>query len=199
MDVAIVDSGCANVASVVFALERLGARAFATRDEADIRAAPRVIFPGVGAAGTAMARLRETGLDTVIPALGQPLLGICLGMQIMHEGSAEGDVDCLGIFPGRAQPIARAPGRRVPHMGWNSLTIRATGDPLIAGLDDGAYVYFVHGYALPVGANTVATCDYGGPFDAIVRRGNFWGCQFHPERSGRAGATILKNFVGLEA
>ena len=193
--VAIIDSGCANVASVAFAVERCGGRPFVTAEPGRVAAADRVILPGVGAAGTFMKQLKETGLDRLLPTLTQPVLGICLGMQVMYQASDEGDVACLGILSGRALPIPRSNGLRVPHMGWNQLAVRQRDDPLVAGLDDGSYVYFAHGYCLPAGPAAVAECDYGGRFSAIVRRGNFWGCQFHPERSGKVGARILGNFL----
>jgi len=192
--VAIIDSGGANIASLVFALRRLGCEATLTRDPAAVRAASRVILPGVGAAADAMSRLAGQGLAEVIPALRQPLLGICLGMQLLFESSDEGPVRCLGILAGTARRFQPAAGRPVPHMGWNQL---ATGreSPLLAGVTSGEYAYFVHSYALPPGADTVATCDYGGPFSAAVSRANFHGTQFHPERSGTTGARILRNFL----
>jgi glutamine amidotransferase len=194
-EVAIIDSGCANIASVAFAVERCGGRAFATVEPERIKSADRVILPGVGAAGTAMKRLKETGLDRLLPTLRQPLLGICLGMQVMCEATEEGDVPCLGILPGKAVPIPPSDGFRVPHMGWNQLAVRQSDDPLLAGLGDGSYVYFAHGYCLPVDPTTIAECNYSGRFSAIVRRDNFWACQFHPERSGKVGAKIIRNFM----
>jgi len=194
--VAIVDNGGGNVASVRFALERLGAEALLTSDPERIRAAPRVILPGVGAARDAMRRLTDTGLDRLIPALTQPVLGICLGMQLLYAASAEGDTACLGILPGAAGRLAAAPGRAVPHMGWNQL-LPLRPSALLAGIAAGDYAYFVHSYALPPGPDTVATCDYGGPFTAVVSRGNFHGTQFHPERSAATGARLLANFLAL--
>jgi glutamine amidotransferase len=195
-EVVIIDNGGGNVASVRYALERLGCAALVTRDPERIRAAPCVILPGVGAARDAMRRLTSAGLDRLIPTLTQPVLGICLGMQLLYSASAEGDTDCLGILPGRATRLVEAPGRAVPHMGWNQLQpVRES--PLLAGIAAGDYAYFVHSYALPPGPDTVATCDYGGPFTAIVSRRNFHGAQFHPERSARAGARLLANFVAL--
>ena len=194
--VAIIDNGGGNVASVRYALERLGAEAVLTADPERIRAAPRVILPGVGAARDAMRRLADTGLDRLIPALTQPVLGICLGMQLLYASSTEGDTACLGILPGGAARLVAAPGRAVPHMGWNQLVpVRAS--PLLAGIVAGDYAYFVHSYALPPGPDTVATCDYGGAFTAIVSRGNFHGAQFHPERSAASGARLLANFLAL--
>ncbi len=194
----IIDNGGGNVASVRYALERLGVTAVLSDDPARVRAAARVILPGVGAARDAMRRLAASGLDRLIPTLAQPVLGICLGMQLLYAASAEGDTDCLGIIPGRATRLAEAPGRAVPHMGWNQLEPLAP-SPLLAGIAAGDYAYFVHSYALPPGPDTVATCDYGGPFTAVVSRGNFHGAQFHPERSAATGARLLANFLALEA
>ncbi|HXC10701.1 MAG TPA: imidazole glycerol phosphate synthase subunit HisH [Steroidobacteraceae bacterium] len=191
----IVASG-ANIASLQFALQRLDADATVSADPDLIRAASHVILPGVGAAAVAMSRLRQSGLDSVIPALRQPVLGICLGMQLLHESSQEGDVACLGIIPGGAVRFAEDPGRPVPHMGWNTLEIRRP-SPLLAGLTDGDYAYFVHSYALDVGAATVASADYGGHFSACVQWRNFYGAQFHPERSAAVGARLLENFLAI--
>jgi glutamine amidotransferase len=195
-DLVIIDSGGANIASLVYALERLGCAAHLSADPVEIRSAARVILPGVGAAADAMARLRAHGLVDVIPRLTQPLLGICLGMQLLFESSEEGDTRCLGVFPGAVRRFAAAPGRPVPHMGWNSL--HAVADvPLLAGIRDGDYAYFVHSFAAPVGEHTLARCAYGADFSAVVGRGNFMATQFHPERSAAAGARILANFLGL--
>jgi glutamine amidotransferase len=192
-DVAIIDSGGANIASLVFALRRLGCEAVLTRDPGCIREARRVILPGVGAAADAMERLAANGLERLIPTLSQPVLGICLGMQLLFQESEEGPARCLGIIPGTARRFATGAGP-VPHMGWNQVQ-RRTESPLLSGIEDGEYFYFVHSYALPPGPDTVATTDYGGPFTAIACRGNFHGTQFHPERSGRAGARVLRNFL----
>ena len=193
--VVIVASG-ANIASLQFALQRLDADASVSADPEEIRAAGHVILPGVGAAAVAMSRLRQSGLDTVIPVLRQPVLGICLGMQLLHESSQEGDVACLGVIPGGAARFADDPGRPVPHMGWNTLEIRRP-SPLLAGLSDGDYAYFVHSYALDVGAATVASANYGGHFSACVQWRNFYGAQFHPERSATVGARLLENFLAI--
>jgi glutamine amidotransferase len=195
-DVAIIDNGGANIASLRFALERLGADAHLTADPVELRAAPRVILPGVGEAAEAMRRLNSLGLVEVIRDLRQPVLGICLGMQMLFETSEEGDTRCLGILPGRAERFADRDGFPVPHMGWNQLEI-ASPDPLLRGIERGDYVYFVHGYAVPVGPWTVATTDYGGAFSSVVRQGNFVGTQFHPERSAATGARLLANFLEL--
>lgn len=194
----IIDNGGGNVASVRYALQRLGVEATVSADAAELRAAARLILPGVGAAREAMTRLRAAGLERVIPALTRPVLGICLGMQLLYAASDEGDTACLGILPGRAERLAGAPGLCVPHMGWNRLAATRA-SPLLAGIDPGEYAYFVHSYALPVNADTVATCEHGRPFTAVVSRGNFHGVQFHPERSGATGSQLLANFLGLDA
>jgi glutamine amidotransferase len=196
--VAIIDNGGGNVASVRYALERLGCPAVLTRDPAEVRSAARVILPGVGAARDAMQRLAASGLDRLIPALTQPVLGICLGMQLLYTASDEGDTPCLGIIAGRATRFAASHGHPVPHMGWNQLEpVRAS--PLLAGIGRGDYAYFVHSYALPPGPATVATCAYGADFSAVVSHGNFHGAQFHPERSAGTGARLLANFLALPA
>ena len=197
IDVAIIDSGGANIASLEYALARLGCVGTLTREPAVVRSARRVILPGVGAAGDAMKRLRAAGLADLIPELRQPVLGICLGMQLLFETSEEGDTRCLGILPGTARRFAATPDRSVPHMGWNQLQ-HDPGHPLLDGIANGDYVYFVHSYALPPGPCTISTCDYGGPFSAAVSRGNFHATQFHPERSGRTGARLLANFLELD-
>ena len=193
-EVVIIDSGGANLASLQYALDRLQVRSVVSSEAAVISAAPRVLLPGVGAAADAMARLRRAGLVEVLRALSVPVLGICLGMQLLYERSEEGDTACLGIVPGTVRRLAAAPGLPVPHMGWNSLEALAA-DPLLAGLGPRDYVYFVHGYAAPVGPDTIASVDYGGAHTAVVRRGNFRGVQFHPERSGPVGTRLLRNFL----
>lgn len=195
-EVVIIDSGGANLASLQFALERLGARAVVSADPAVVAAAPRVLLPGVGSAGDAMQRLRGAGLDRLLPTLGQPLLGICLGMQLLFERSAEGDTQGLGILPGDVSRLVVAPGRPVPHMGWNTLE-PSRPDPLLEDIAAGEHFYFVHSYAARPSATTIATTDYGGALVAIAGRDNFRGVQFHPERSGRAGARLLANFLRL--
>jgi imidazole glycerol-phosphate synthase subunit HisH len=192
--VAIVDGGGANIASLLFAIERLGRTGVLTTDPELIRSATRVILPGVGAARAAMERLVASGLDAVIPSLTQPVLGICLGLQLLFESSAEDDVPCLGIVPGRIRRLDAAPNRPVPHMGWNQLSINRR-VPLLDGVDDGDHCYFVHSYAADPGAGTMATTDYGRPFTAVLVHRNFQACQFHPERSGPTGARILANFL----
>jgi imidazole glycerol-phosphate synthase subunit HisH len=192
----IVDSGGANLASLRYALERLGARTHVSREARTLESAARVILPGVGAAADAMQRLTSLGLAALLPTLTQPVLGICLGMQLLFQRSEEGSAECLGVLPGNVRRIANAPGRPVPHMGWNQLAqVRA--DPLLEGIADEAYAYYVHSYAAPVSAATLASVEYGGALSAVVRRGNFWGTQFHPERSAGTGARLLGNFLRL--
>jgi len=193
---AIIDSGGANIGSVTHALKRLGAEPVFTADAATIRSADRVLLPGVGAAGAAMARLNELGLVQCIRELQQPVLGICLGMQLLFEDSTEDDTQCLGIIPGTLKKLEPSEGIRVPHMGWNTITATNT-DPLLSGLPEKAWFYFVHSYCAPLGASTLASCLHGESFAAIVRQGNFFGAQFHPERSARSGARLLANFLEL--
>jgi glutamine amidotransferase len=193
-DVAIIDNGGANIASLRFALDRLGASSVVTADADEIRRAPRVILPGVGAAADAMARLRASGLVELIPTLAQPVLGICLGMQLLFVSSEEGETGCLGIIPARVTRFAVRRGLPVPHMGWNQIQARNP-SPLLRDIDDGAYVYFVHSYCAPTGPWTDAVTDYGGEFSALVRHRNFMGAQFHPERSSRPGHRLLANFL----
>ena len=194
--IAIIDSGGANIASVQFALERLGARSVLTRDAVEIAAADRVLLPGVGAAPVAMKALGDAQLIEPIRQLRQPVLGICLGMQLLFGRSFEGGTDLLGILDGACHAFTPSEGRSVPHMGWNRLHPTTT-HPLLAGLDDVSHVYFVHSYYVPVNDTTIATCNYGQDFTAIAVRDNFLGCQFHPERSGQVGARILQNFMEM--
>lgn len=193
--VAIIDGGGANIASLRFALARLGVDGELTADPEVIRSASHVILPGVGAARAAMDRLRQKGLDTVIPLLRQPVLGICLGLQLLFDRSEEDDTECLGILGGVARRFTAEPGRPVPHMGWNRV-VATRPNPLLAGVPDGSYFYFVHSYAADVVAATVGQADYGWPFSAAVESGNFLATQFHPERSGALGARVLANFLG---
>jgi glutamine amidotransferase len=195
-EVAIVDSGGANLASLQFALERLGAASRITNDPHEVAAAPRVILPGVGSAAHAMQRLHSCGLVRILPTLTRPVLGICLGMQLLYERSAEGPAQCLGILPGAVTRLRPAAQRPVPHMGWNQLFALAD-DPLLTGISAGEYAYFVHSYAVSVSAATLAVTDYGAPLSAVARRANFWGTQFHPERSAGVGARILANFLRI--
>jgi imidazole glycerol-phosphate synthase subunit HisH len=196
--VAVVAYGAGNVASVRFALERLGADVRLVSTAAEIDAADRLILPGVGAAGYAMARLAELGLFEAVRTFPRPLLGVCLGQQLLFERSDEGEAQLLGLIPGRVRRMEPGPSRPVPHMGWSRLEI-VKDDPLLDGVGGDAWAYFVHGYVCPDGPATLARADYGGPVPAVVRAGNRWGCQFHPERSSAAGARILKNFLELYA
>ncbi|WP_151523444.1 imidazole glycerol phosphate synthase subunit HisH [Serinicoccus kebangsaanensis] len=195
MRVALVDGGGTNIGSVSYALERLGATSRLTADPADILAADRVILPGVGAAGAGMRRLRELGLVDTLAQVQAPLLGVCLGMQLLFERSAEdGGVATLGLVPGEVVGIPGGQGVRVPHMGWNALTGLAD-DPLLAGIEDGDRAYFVHSYAAAPSAHTLARTVHGEPWTAVVRSGLRWGAQFHPERSASVGARLLRNFL----
>jgi imidazole glycerol-phosphate synthase subunit HisH len=196
MSVVLVDAGGTNIGSVRYALQRLGVDAALTADAATIRAADKVILPGVGAAGPGMARLRELGLVELMRSLTQPVLGVCLGMQLLCAHSEEGDTACLGLIPAPVRRFVEAPGLRVPHMGWNRLAAKRS-HPLLAGLGDDDQAYFVHSYAVPVGDWSLATSDYGEAFSAVIARGNFYGMQFHPERSAAVGAKLLQNFLAL--
>ena len=193
--VVLLDSGGANLGSVQAAFARMGVDAPVTSDHARIGAASHVVLPGVGTAANAMRKLRDNGLDKLLPRLSQPLIGICVGMQLLYEGSEEGDTECLGLLPGRVRRLRPSPGVRVPHMGWNRL--RAThSHPLVGGLD-GQWMYFVHSFAAPSDDLTLAECEHGGLFSAVTASGRVMGAQFHPERSSTAGARLLRNFLEL--
>lgn len=199
MDVAIIKYNAGNIRSVLFAFERLGVSGKVTDDPEEIHKASHVIFPGVGAANSAMPYLKERGLDEVIRSLKQPFLGICLGMQLMCRHSEENDTDCLGLFdisvkkfPASGlenQPI------KIPHMGWNRLD--GVKSPLLKALPASAYCYFVHSYYAELSSETIATTDYGLTFSSALHRDNFYGVQFHPEKSAEVGEAILKNFLAL--
>lgn len=195
MRVAIIDAGGANLGSVCYAFERLGARPQVARDADELAGAERIVLPGVGAAPPAMARLRERGLDVALRASPVPVLGICLGMQLLHERSDEGDEPCLGLLRGRVRRLRPATGVRVPHMGWNALRGIARHCTLLDGIAERDACYFVHGYAIRVGVDTLAMATHGDAFAAVVRRGRYCGTQFHPERSGTVGARVLANFL----
>lgn len=195
-DAVIIGCCGANLASLGFAFERLGHSLPVTNDPARVAAASHVLLPGVGAAKAAMRGLEDNGLAALVPTLAQPVLGICLGMQLLFESSEEEDTPCLGIVPGRVARLRPSEPLPVPEMGWNELEI-ARPSPLLAGVPAGAYAYFVHSYAAPIGEHTLATTDYGGSFTSVVARDNFFGTQFHPERSSTAGAAILANFLAL--
>lgn len=193
MRVVIVDAGGANTGSVRYAFERLGIDAELVTDAASIRAADRVILPGVGTAAQVMARLQQLELVDVLRTLERPLLGICVGMQLLFESSEEGEVAGLGLLAGRVSHLRGGPGLRVPHMGWSTLrALRA--DSLVEGVE-GAQAYFVHSYAAPVTDDCVLACDHAQAFAAVVRRGHIAGTQFHPERSAEVGARVLRNFL----
>ena len=194
-DLVLLDAGGANLGSVRYALERLGVSPRLVRDADEFGTPDRVLLPGVGAAGTAMALLRERGLVPLLRDCRVPLLGICLGMQLLFESSEEGDVDGLGLLPGRVVRLHARSGLRVPHMGWNALQVERE-SALLAGLPAAAEVYFVHGYAVPPGPACVASCTHGTRFAAIVEQGHVAGFQFHPERSAAVGARLLGNFLG---
>jgi len=193
--VAIVKYNAGNVQSVLCALSRLGKEAVVTDDPSILRSADHVVFPGVGEASSAMAYLKERGLDEVILSLRQPFLGICLGMQLMCASSEEGDTDCLSIFPVKVRKFPPQEGVKVPHVGWNTITMRR-GCPLFTSLPDKGWCYFVHSFYAEKSVYSVALSEYDGVlFSSALRRDNFYGCQFHPEKSSDLGETILKNFL----
>lgn len=199
MTIALIDAGGANLGSVRYALARLGVEPRIVRDADALGDPERIILPGVGAAAPAMALLRERGLDRAIVASAAPLLGICLGMQLLFASSAEGDVECLGLLPGRVEKMTSSNGIRIPHMGWNRLETqaRADGEPwrLLDGIETGAYAYFVHSYAVPVVDCTAAAATHGADFSAAIESGRLYGMQFHPERSSEIGLRMLANFL----
>ena len=197
MRLAIIDSGGANIASLIFAVERLGVQGEVTADANVVRNATHVILPGVGAATDCMARLRSAGLIDTIRELRQPMLGICVGMQLLFESSEEGDTPCLGLLPGEVRRFADKEGYPVPHMGWNQLEF-SSASPLLKDIVPGDYVYYVHSYAAPLGEHTLAASAYSDRFSAVVQKGNVYGAQFHPERSARIGSLLLRNFLQLQ-
>ncbi len=194
MKVVLIDYGAGNIQSVRFALNRLGVEPALSSDPEAIRSADKVIFPGVGEAGSAMRHLRKSNLENIIPQLTQPFLGICLGMQLMCDRSEEGDTTCLGIIPGTVQKFIPENGEKVPHMGWNS--IRNGEGTLFQDLD-GAHFYFVHSYYVPENEFTIALTDYVLPFSAGIRKDNFYACQFHPEKSGLSGSAMIEKFLQI--
>ncbi|WP_417483899.1 imidazole glycerol phosphate synthase subunit HisH [Maricaulis salignorans] len=196
MKIGVIDTGCANLASVRFALERAGLEHVAAAKPSGLGDCARLILPGVGSAAPAMARLTDRGWTEMLRGDDRPLLGICLGMQLLFDRSEEGGVDGLGLIAGDVIRLPRAAGLVWPHMGWNELEGLAPDEPLLAGIAPGSHAYFVHGYYAAPGPATRARCDYGTPISALVRKGHVAGCQFHPERSGAAGARILMNFAG---
>ena len=192
----IIASVGANLASLQFAIGRVGVDAPVTEDPEQIRNASHVFLPGVGAARDAMTRLDAAELTALIPQLSQPVLGICLGMQLLFSGSDEDQAVCLGIIPGQACRFPQDSTLPVPQMGWNQLRLRGS-SILLNGIVDGGYAYFIHSYALPEGDYTRATMEYAAPFSAVVEQDNFYGTQFHPERSAGLGARLLANFLDL--
>lgn len=199
IDLVLIDAGGANLGSVRYAFERIGIVPRIVRDPDGLAGADRIVLPGVGAAAPAMASLRSQGLETALRETRLPLLGICLGMQLLYDASEEGDVDCLALVPGHVRRMQPQAGVRIPHMGWNVLRRRsgivASDSVLMDGIQDGDEAYFVHGFAAPVDDHTLASTHHGEPFAAMVRHGHCVGMQFHPERSSTLGATLLRNFV----
>lgn len=195
--IAIVDYDTGNICSVTNALKRVGCTDWVYTDDKTILAqADKVILPGVGEASTAMAKLAERGLDTFIPTLTQPVLGICVGTQLMCQSSEEGNVDCMGIFRTKVKKFDnKLSSLKVPHMGWNQITDLRT--PLFKDIDEGAYIYYVHSFYPELCEDTIATTQYINAFSGALGRDNFFGTQFHPEKSGAVGAQILKNFLEL--
>lgn len=193
MKVTILKYNAGNVRSVTIALNRLGIEPIVSDVEEVLLSADKVIFPGVGQASTAMKYLQDKGLDQLIPRLKMPFLGICLGLQLMCRHTEENDTDCLNIFP--LKVLKFPPDDKVPHMGWN--TIHTLKGPLTQGLSDASYLYFVHSYYAKLSQNTIAVTDYIFPFSALLEKDNFYAVQAHPEKSGEAGSTILKNFLKL--
>lgn len=200
MKIAIIKYNAGNIFSVNYAIKRLGYEAEITDDPGKILAADKVIFPGVGEAGTTMKYLHEHGLDALIKSLKQPVLGICIGMQLLCKHSEESDVDCLGIFDATVKRFvvpetATSQGYKIPHMGWNTLQYQPSN--LLQGLPQNPYVYFVHSYHATLCAETIVTTEYIEPFSSALHKDNFYAVQFHPEKSGQLGARILQNFLKL--
>lgn len=189
----IVDTGCANISSVYFAIKRLGVDAVISHNAKIIKAAAKVILPGVGTAHNAMAKLQQAELISTLQSLQQPLLGICLGMQMLNRHSMEGNVACLNLIDGDVLPLQSA-GLRLPHMGWNTLC-DISAHPLMAGFTEQDYLYFVHSFAVAPSQYSLANCNYGTKFAAVIGNNNVIGAQFHPERSGKTGARLLHNFL----
>jgi len=195
MEIAIIKYNAGNVASVMYALDRIGQKYKWTDDPEEIKKADKVIFPGVGEASTAMAYLKEKGLDTLIKGLKQPVLATCIGMQLLCKHSEEGNVGCIGVFDVEVKKY-QSKDLKIPHVGWNSITAKGN-NPLMKGLKKEEFVYFVHSFYAPVNAYTTAVCEYVQPFSAMLHKDNFYAAQFHAEISGKAGEQILKNFLAL--
>ena len=198
MDIAVIKYNAGNICSVVNAVRRLGIDPLVTDKAEDIRKADCVLFPGQGEAAFTMRYLRDKGLDHLIKELRQPVLGICIGMQLMCRHSEEGDTDCLGIFPAEVKRFTPTNhSQKIPHMGWNSLTNLKS--PLYEGIGDGEFVYFIHSFYVPQNDLSIADSDYIHPFCASMQKDNFYATQFHPEKSGRVGEKIIQNFINLTA
>lgn len=195
MEIAIIKYNAGNVASVMYALDRIGQNYQLTDDHEQIKKADKVIFPGVGEASTAMAYLKEKGLDEVIKGLKQPVLATCIGMQLLCKHSEEGNVDCIGVFDVEVKKFI-SKDLKIPHVGWNSIVQKGE-NPLMKGLKEEEFVYFVHSFYAPVNQYTTAVCEYEQPFSAMLQKDNFYAAQFHAEISGKAGEQILKNFLAL--
>ena len=195
MEIAIIKYNAGNVASVMYALDRIGQKYQLTDDHEQIKKADKVIFPGVGEASTAMAYLKEKGLDEVIKGLKQPVLATCIGMQLLCKHSEEGNVDCIGVFDVEVKKFI-SKDLKIPHVGWNSIVQKGE-NPLMKGLKEEEFVYFVHSFYAPVNQYTTAVCEYVQPFSAMLHKDNFYAAQFHAEISGKAGEQILKNFLAL--
>ncbi|GHB75937.1 imidazole glycerol phosphate synthase subunit HisH [Psychrosphaera saromensis] len=204
--IVIIDTGCANISSVKFAVERLGVTVTVSDDPSVILSADKVFLPGVGSASSAMSNIKQKALVETIQQITKPVLGICLGMQLMTEFSNEvpgshiasnitESVDCLNLIPTEVSRMDTA-DLVSPHMGWNQIKVEKD-NPLFAGIADGSYFYFVHSFCAPVSQYTLASCEYGQAFSAAIGNNNFYGVQFHPERSGDAGATLLQNFIRM--
>ncbi|MBA5762589.1 imidazole glycerol phosphate synthase subunit HisH [Vibrio sp. 404] len=199
--VVIIDTGCANVSSVKFAIERLGCEVVISKDPQVVLAADKLFLPGVGTASEAMKNLQQRNLIELVKQVEKPLLGICLGMQLLGKFSQEKgqkaneQVECLGLCDGEVK-LLQTGELPLPHMGWN--TVKSLPEhPLFKGIEEGEYFYFVHSFAMPKGEYTIAECDYGQPFSAAVQSGNYYGVQFHPERSSTAGSKLIENFLNL--
>nr|WP_220493813.1 imidazole glycerol phosphate synthase subunit HisH [Shewanella sp. SG41-4] len=196
----IIDTGCANLSSVRFAFERLNANVIVSADFDVIRSAARVVLPGVGTAGAAMDALKQKNLIELIKSLTQPVMGVCLGMQMLaslsneHGGRSEQSITCLGLIPTDIGDLD-SKGLPLPHMGWNQIEV--SDHPLFVGIENGSYVYFVHSYRAPISEYTLASCTYGESFSAAIGKDNFFGVQFHPEKSAKVGAQILQNFLQM--
>ena len=195
MEIAIIKYNAGNVASVMYALDRIGQKYKWTDDPEEIKKADKVIFPGVGEASTAMAYLKEKGLDTLIKGLKQPVLATCIGMQLLCKHSEEGNTNCIGVFDVEVKKF-QSKDLKIPHVGWNSITEKGE-NPLMKGLKAEEFVYFVHSFYAPVNTYTTAACEYVQPFSAMLHKDNFYAAQFHAEISGKAGEQILKNFLAL--